>query len=805
LSRTYFIHDELGKRRASEMDLPLRIGGKRQSGIVIPDVAEDALFAHIAVSDGHAYIQPVSDDVSIFHNNEQLTTSAWLKSGDQVQIDTALLSWEVQGDKVLIDVLRQSDAHAAQPPKHPPPGLPPSGSNDMPVHADEAGHGSSKRLRRFVAVFVSVLLLAAAYLLIATPVTIKIDPEAAIVEMRGFPPPLHFWGSRLVLPGRYIVEASHPGYQALSEEVDIVMDGTTSLSYTLTELPGLLNINVNPDVAVQLYVDDIKTVLTEEGRAELDRGQHQLRIETERYLDHELQIDIQGYGNTQQLNITLQPAWAEVSISSLPAGADVQVDGESIGTTPLVTDILQGRHEIALSSDGYKTMTFMQSIEAGKDITLDTIQLLPVDGQLSVSSVPVGASVTVDGIFQGTTPISLSLVANDEHALQLSKAGYNTVEQSVSLKPDEERSVEVKLSAQYGTVFLTTRPAGAVVLIDGRKSDKNNGRLRLTARSHTLTISKPGYVTQQLKVTPQQGVSQNVDVALKTIQQQAVQKKIAATPAAITTIAGQQLQLVKPNTKLTMGASRREAGRRANESRRLVQLKRPFYFSHNEVTNGAFRKFRSSHDSGTSDSAALNGDSQPVVNVSWEDAARYANWLSKQQGLPAAYVEKSGKMTAIKPMTTGYRLPTEAEWAWVARKQGHESEQRYPWNGSYPPTGSNGNYADARIADTLADVVPGYDDGYRGTAPVASFPAWPKGYHDLGGNVAEWVHDIYAIYPGEAQRLVTDPSGPESGEHHVVRGSSWRHGNITELRLSYRDYSSKPRYDLGFRIARYAE
>ena len=110
-----------------------------------------------------------------------------------------------------------------------------------------------------------------------------------------------------------------------------------------------------------------------------------------------------------------------------------------------------------------------------------------------------------------------------------------------------------------------------------------------------------------------------------------------------------------------------------------------------------------------------------------------------------------------------------------------------------------------KIADTLADTVPGYDDGFRGTAPVGSFPAWPQGFYDLGGNVAEWMHDYYAVYPGEAKQLVTDPSGPASGEHRVVRGSSWRHGNITELRLSYRDYSSKPRYDLGFRVARYAE
>ena len=88
---------------------------------------------------------------------------------------------------------------------------------------------------------------------------------------------------------------------------------------------------------------------------------------------------------------------------------------------------------------------------------------------------------------------------------------------------------------------------------------------------------------------------------------------------------------------------------------------------------------------------------------------------------------------------------------------------------------------------------------------MASFAARPGGFHDLGGNVAEWMHDYYAVYPGQADRPVKDPSGPVSGDHHVVRGSSWRHGGITELRLSYRDYSRVARPDLGFRVARYAQ
>jgi formylglycine-generating enzyme required for sulfatase activity len=69
--------------------------------------------------------------------------------------------------------------------------------------------------------------------------------------------------------------------------------------------------------------------------------------------------------------------------------------------------------------------------------------------------------------------------------------------------------------------------------------------------------------------------------------------------------------------------------------------------------------------------------------------------------------------------------------------------------------------------------------------------------------VSEWCHDYYDAFVGSQNKVRRDPAGPRRGEFHVVRGSSWRHGSITELRLSYRDYTKSPRNDLGFRIARY--
>jgi formylglycine-generating enzyme required for sulfatase activity len=99
--------------------------------------------------------------------------------------------------------------------------------------------------------------------------------------------------------------------------------------------------------------------------------------------------------------------------------------------------------------------------------------------------------------------------------------------------------------------------------------------------------------------------------------------------------------------------------------------------------------------------------------------------------------------------------------------------------------------------------LPSYNDGYAVSAPPARFMKNFLGLYDMGGNVSEWCHDYYSISPYNAQKVDIDPMGPEAGRHHVIKGSSWMQAGISELRLSYRDYSETRRSDLGFRIARY--
>ena len=97
MSRIYLIRDASGERRVDESGLPLCVGGTERGDVVLPGVQAGAVLAHIALAEGHAYIQPADADETLFHNHQRLRDSAWLKSGDQVQAGDTVIDWTVKG------------------------------------------------------------------------------------------------------------------------------------------------------------------------------------------------------------------------------------------------------------------------------------------------------------------------------------------------------------------------------------------------------------------------------------------------------------------------------------------------------------------------------------------------------------------------------------------------------------------------------------------------------------------------------------------------------------------------------------
>jgi len=508
-------------------------------------------------------------------------------------------------------------------------------------------------------------------------------------------------------------------------------------------------------------------------------------------------VEIEGLGRHQTITAVLIPASARVTVQSNTAGAALWVDGRRVGDLPVTIDLPAGTRALEIRAPRHKPWTQSIAVAAGEAQAIGPIALSPADAQLRVESTPRGASVTVDGRYAGTTPATLALSPGREHRIAVSKLGYGTASRSVRLEAAEARDLKLTLSSELGHVTLEVEPRDAVLSIEGRAVGPAQGRHALPAAPTLLEITREGFQPAQLWVTPKPGFEQTQAVKLRAAGASAE----AALPERVAAPDGTVMILVRPG-RITLGASRRDPGQRANETLREVDLVRPYYLGATEVTNAQFQKYRPKHQSGRFGALGLDVPSHPVVNVRWEDAAGYCNWLNGAAQLPASYAGGTGALTPVLPLRHGFRLPTEAEWEWAARRAGGAKDSRFPWGDDMPPPRGSGNFADRSASRELADTMTSFDDGYAGTAPVGRFAASPAGFFDLAGNAAEWVHDFYDIRTNPAPEK--DPTGPAAGKQHVIRGSSWMQASVSALRWTYRDYGTEPRSDVGFRCARYA-
>lgn len=807
MSRLFAIYQQGEVREFSDGDLPLTVGSGADAHIRLPDGR--SVEAHIADSRGHLFLQPVEDATSVYHNDQRLSSSVWIKSGDNTRIAGSILHFYISGDRVEIRLSAAGEA-ALTPPLVPPHGSPgnytaEAGGNRKKLpraSAKSKRSAGGKKLRYLVSGLFILLVAAAAFVLTARSVEVTVEPTPEDLSIAGFPPVLKSGPRFLALKGEYTVQASKQGYRNLAEAITVKENGLNRFSFTLEKLPGLVDMVSSPLEGAEVFIDDVLIGTTPLAGFEFPAGEHRLRLVKERYRVVEQVIQVEGLGRTQHFEFVLQPAWGVVTLVSDPAGAVVFSGESELGRTPLTMELPGGEHILTLRKEEFSSAEVELEVTAGGNYAPDVVTLSPAPATVTVESAPAGAAVSVDGAFKGTTPVTLSLSSREQHMISLSLSGHEGKESLLTLDPGASRELSFTLQPKYGIVFVTTEPPDAELLIDGRPHGRATGRLRLTTTQHTLTVQASGYETAERTVTPSKSHSRQVDIRLKPVVPAAGLQ--TAAPKNKISAAGHEMIRLGPAV-FTMGASRREPGRRANEQKRQVEITRPFYLAAREVTNEEFRKFKPEHRSGLVGGHTLDGGNQPVVMVTWEDAARYCNWLSKQEGLALYYREEKSTMVAVSPATHGYRLPLESEWAYAARVAARNTPSRYPWEGTFPPRAPSGNYSDESARSILPVVIRGYNDGFMVTAPVASFPANKGGFFDMGGNVSEWCHDFYAPHsiPGAGGRDV-DPTGPATGTHHVVRGSSWRDSMITELRLSYRAYSRSPKNDIGFRVARYA-
>ena len=504
---------------------------------------------------------------------------------------------------------------------------------------------------------------------------------------------------------------------------------TYSLSISMPQMANVpvddgmryLAMTVEPKNSMVLIDGQAQSVVNGEVNVLMMMGKHHYQVSAPNFSTKQGVIEI-GDGK-KVMTVKLESALSSVRVDCATAGAQIYVDGVLKGPSPWNGTLSPGNHRVEARHDGYRPQQQSLILSENESRTITIPALILIAGQLNVNYLPQGAEVVLDGKSIGTTPDVFRNIPAGSHRVEVKKEGYQPISQTVTIKENEQASLNGTLIAS------TTTSTGNADTPENVRSLGNSGTSGSTGS------------------TNQSGSSENTS---------------SLDPSRETfTVNGVSFTMIRVDGGTFMMGATKAQDNNAHYSESPVHevTLSTYMMGETEVTQALWQAVMGSNPS------KFTGDPlRPVETVSWNDCQKFLKKLNKLTG-------------------KSFRLPTEAEWEYAARGGRKSKGFKYSGSNNLDEVAWYGqNSGDKRLYGTIlysGEVA----SNNSMTHPVGKKSPNELGLYDMSGNVEEWCSDGYGIYRSSAQ---TNPQGDPSGTLRVSRGGSWNY-NFPGCRSTFRD------------------
>ena len=310
-----------GYRSFEPSDLPIKIGTDLNADIRILGPLSIGVVLLLDSLDGSPFIQVVNEKIEVLINDQLFSGNHRINNDDRIDVADKSITFELSSDNELTLTVTSNE------------------DSIQPTQFQKKTAGSTIFGSRIFKYSATALILGLAYFLFylftANAVLIKLQPSDSEISISGgYFPHLKIGGRYLLRKGDYQLDVLYPGYYPLTTAITINADSSQEVAFGLEKLPGELIIKTLPESDLIVSVDGnvVKPALT--GSFIIAAGKHKLSITADRYFTVEQDILIDGMELMQELEVILTPAWAEISIRSLPTGANILIDGKPSGISP---------------------------------------------------------------------------------------------------------------------------------------------------------------------------------------------------------------------------------------------------------------------------------------------------------------------------------------------------------------------------------------------------------------------------------------------------------------------------------------